>query len=111
MSFASYSLTPASNTTIAGQSIAEGTTNPGTVNLAIRQLMSDGRSLYDTVNALNLSGYAPLAAPVFTGQPTYSGRGAFMHHNNSGNLSGRIFVQASGGSTPSMSNGDILAEY
>lgn len=111
MSFASYSLTPASNTTIAGQSIAEGTTSPGTVNLAIRQLMSDGRTLYDQVSAINLSSYAGLASPAFTGQPTVDTRGAIIHHNNSANASGRIFVQASGAATPTMSNGDILLTY
>lgn len=111
MSFASYSLTPASNVTIGGQSIAEGTTSPGTLNLAVRQLMSDGRELSDDVAAINLSTYAPLAAPVFTGQPTYSGRGGFLHHNNASNASGKITVQASGGAVPTMSNGDILMEF
>lgn len=111
MSFASYSTSPGSNVTIAGQSIAEGSTNPGTINLAIRQLMADGRGLYDLVNAIDLSGYAGLNAPAFTGQPTISGRGAIMHHNNPANASGRIFVQASGSAAPSMSNGDWLAEW
>lgn len=111
MSFASYSLTPASNTTIAGQSIAEGTTAPGTVNLAIRELMADGRALYDQVNAINLASYAPLASPAFTGTPTVSGKGALLVHNNSANASGRIFVQASGSAAPTMANGDLLAEW
>ncbi|WPZ05483.1 hypothetical protein [Pelagerythrobacter marinus] len=111
MSFSDYSLTPSNNLTIDGQSIAEGTTSPGTINLAIRQLMSDGRELSDQVNAIDLSGYAPLSSPVFTGQPTYTGRGAFLHHNNSANLSGRLFVQAEGAAVPTMANGDILATY
>lgn len=111
MSFAAYSITPSANLNIGGQSIAEGTTNPGTVNLAIRQLMADGRELFNTVSAINLSGYAPLNAPVFTGQPTYSGRGALLHHNNAANASGRIFIQAAGGPIPAMSNGDWLLEY
>lgn len=111
MSFASYSLTPASNTTIAGASVAEGTTAPGTVNLAIRQLMSDGRALFDQVNAINLASYAPLASPAFTGQPTVSTKGAILHHNNSANASGRIFIQAAGSPAPTMSNGDFLCEY
>lgn len=36
-----YSTTPASNTTIAGLSIAEGATIPSTVNNALRQIMAD----------------------------------------------------------------------
>jgi|GEM_PF-1553969 len=111
MAFASYSLTPAANLSIGGQSIAEGTTAPGTVNLAIRQIMSDGRALSDTVGAINLASYAPLLAPVFTGQPTYTGRGAFLHHENAANVSGRVFIQAAAAAVPTMSNGDILLTF
>ena len=112
MSFSAYSLSPASNLTIAGQSVAENTTAPGTINLAIRQLMADGKELADAVDDIDLTNYATKAAAVFSGtQPTYTGRGAFLHHNNSGNASGRVFVQANGSALPSMSNGDILIEY
>ena len=49
---------------------------------------------------------------VFTGNPTFTGRGGYLYHNNAANTSGRVFVQASGGSTPSgMANGDMLLEY
>lgn len=111
MPFSSYSLTESANTTIAGQSIAEGTTSPGTINLAIRTLMADGKALANDVAAINLTTYAPLAGPAFTGQPTYSGRGALLHMNSSANLSGRVFVQSSSTATPSMSNGDILLTF
>lgn len=111
MSFASYSLTESSNTTIAGQSIAEGTTAPGTINLAIRTLMADGRELYDDVAAIDLSGYATLAGPAFTAQPTYSGRGGLLYHSNSANATGRVYVQASGAALPSLNNGDIILTY
>lgn len=110
MSFSDYSLTPGSNGTIAGINIAEDC-SPAGLNNAIRQLMSDGKELSNTVSNIDLSAYAPLNAPVFIGQPTYSGRGAVMHHNNAANTSGRIFVQAEGASTPTMSNGDWLAVY
>lgn len=73
--------------------------------------MSDGRALYDQVNAINLASYAPLASPAFTGTPTVSTKGAILHHNNSANSSGRIFVQASGSAAPTMANGDLLAEW
>lgn len=111
MSFASYSLTPASNITIGGQSIAEGSTAPGTLNLAVRQLMSDGKELADDVAAIDLTGYAVLAGPIFTGQPTYTGRGAFIHHNNSANASGRVYVQAEAAALPTLANGDIILTY
>lgn len=109
MAFSDYSATPASNTTIAGINIAEGCP-AGNINGAFRQLMADARAEHDA--APNLANYVLLdGTTAFTGQPTYSGRGGFLHHNNSANASGRIFIQASGGAAPSMSNGDILLEY
>lgn len=110
MSFSDYSLTPGSNTSIAGTNIAEDC-SPAGINDAIRQLMADGKELSDDVNDIGLSAYAPLNAPVFTGQPTYSGRGAFAHHANPANTSNREFVQATGAAVPSMSNGDKLFLY
>lgn len=110
MAFADYSLTPGSNGTIAGINIAEDC-SPAGLNNAIRQLMSDGKELSNTVSNIDLSAYAPLNAPVFTGQPTYSGRGGFIHHSNAANSGGRLFVQAEGAAIPTMSNGDILATF
>ena len=111
MAFASYSLTPAQNLTLAGFSIAEGTTAPNSVNNCFRQIMADGKALSDQFAGLNLAGYAPLNAPVFTGQPTYQGRGAFLHHANGANGSGRIFILAEGDALPALINGDLLATY
>ncbi len=110
MSFADYSTNPALNVTIGGKNVAEGCP-PGNINDAIRQLAADGKTLNNTVLAIDLSDYATLAGPAFTAQPTYSGRGGFIHHNNSANASGRIFIQASGSPAPTMANGDILMEY
>lgn len=111
MSFGSYSTTPSLNVTIAGQSMAEGTTSVPSINNAIRQLMADGKSLFDTVSSINLSGYATLNAPAFTGQPTYSGRGALIHFNSSANASGRVYVQSAAAALPTLSNGDQVWTY
>lgn len=111
MSFGSYSTTPSLNVTIAGQSMAEGTTSVPSINNAIRQLMADGKSLFDTVASIDLSGYATLNGPTFTGQPKYTGRGAFLHHNSAANTSGRIFITAEGAAQPSMSPGDFWFTY
>jgi len=110
MSFSDYSLTPGSNTTIAGINIAEDC-SPAGLNNAIRQIMADGKELSNTVSNIDLSAYAPLNAPVFIGQPTYSGRGGFIHHSNAANSSGRIFITAEGAAQPTMSNGDIWITY
>ena len=111
MSFSSYSLTPASNITLAGLSIAESSTSLASLNNCLRQLMADGKELSDTVVAIDLSTKADIASPAFTGQPTVSTRGAVLHHNNSSNASAKIFIQASGSAAPTMANGDILLEY
>lgn len=110
MPFSDYSATPASNTSIAGINIAEGC-SPANINNAFRQLMADARTFSD--NSPTASTFMAKAGGTFSGtQPTYTGRGAYLHHNNSAYTSARIFVQASGGSTPSgMLPGDILLEY
>lgn len=110
MSFSDYSLTPANNGTLGGLDVSEGC-SPANLNNGIRQLMTDGKELADEIAAFDLDSKANLNAPIFTGQPTYQNRGAFLHHNNSANTSGRIFVQAASASTPSMQNGDWLATF
>lgn len=110
MAVSDYSTTPASNTAISGINIDEGCA-PGGLNGALRQMMADVRVMYN--NLPSTAGYMPTAGGTFSGtQPIYTGRGAYTHWNSSSLTSGRIFLQASGGATPSgMSPGDILLEY
>lgn len=105
-----WSETPASNTTIDGTNIAEGCP-PGNINGAIRSLMAGVKTLSGTIPST--SSYMLKAAGTFSGtQPIYTGEGAFTHHQNAAYTSGKIWVQASGGSAPSgMASGDILLEY
>lgn len=110
MGFRDYSTTPGNNNSIGGTNVAENC-SPAGLNDVCRQLAADGRELADDVDAIDISGKADLNAPVFTGQPTYSGRGAFAHHANPANTSNREFVQATGAAVPSMSNGDKLFLY
>lgn len=109
MAVSDYSSTPASNTAISGINIAENC-SPANINNAIRQIMADVRVMYNDLP--DTSVLQTKAAAVFSGtQPTYDGRGAYLHHNNSANASGRVFIQASGGAAPTMANGDWLLEY
>lgn len=110
MAVTSYSATPGSNTSISGINIDEGCA-PGNVNGAFRQMMADVRVMYDGLPSL--AAYMPVAGGTFSGtQPIYTGRGAMLHNNNPAHTSGRVFVQASGGATPSgMASGDFLFEY
>lgn len=110
MAVSDYSTTPAANTAISGINVDENCP-PGGLNNAFRQLMADVRVMYD--NLPSVAGYMPVSGGTFSGtQPKYDGRGAYLHHNSASLTSGRIFVQASGGATPSgMAPGDLLLEY
>lgn len=110
MAVQDWATAPASNTSISGININEGC-GPSGINNAIRQVMADVRVMYD--NLPSTANLMPKAAGVFSGtQPTYTGRGCYLHHNSSAMSSGRIFLQAAGGATPSgMISGDILLEY
>lgn len=110
MSVSDWSATAANNTAIDGVNIAENCA-PGNLNNSARSIMAAVRVMYDDLP--DTSTLVTKAAAVFSGtQPTYTGRGAYTHWNSSSYASGRIFLQASGGATPSgMTSGDILLEY
>lgn len=106
--FSDFSTTPADNTAIGGIDIDENCT-PAGINNAIRELMAACKT-FDNGKA-DGSLYVLKSASVLSTNAIMTGRGAALHHNNPGNASGRIFVQAAGASAPSMSDGDILLEY
>lgn len=110
MAVTDYSTTPGSNTTISGINVAEGCA-PANINNAIRQMMADIRVMYDGLPVV--TGKVDAAGGVFSGtQPIYTGRGAYLHHNDSGNASGRVYLLPDGSANPtSPSNGDIVLFY
>lgn len=111
MAVTDWSITPASNVSLATFDLREGYTNVADFNGITRQIMADMKAFSLTVPVA--ADYVTKAGAVFSGtQPIYTGRGAYAHHNNPAFTSCRIFVQASGGGTPSgMAAGDLLAEY
>jgi len=108
MAVSNWSTTAAQNTAINGINIAEGC-HPGNLNNAIRQIMADVRVRFDGVGTSE--GYVTKSGGVFTTNPTYQGRGGYLHNNDPTSPGGRVFVQPLGGSVPAMSNGDLLIEY
>jgi hypothetical protein len=108
MAVPDWSTTAASNTTIDGINIAEGCP-AANMNGMGRAIMASVRVMYDAIPVT--SALMPKAGGIFTGAISYTARGGYVHFNDSSNTSGRIFVQASGGAAPSMSNGDLLLEY
>lgn len=108
MAVSDWSTIPANNVTIDGINIAENCPAQN-LNNAIRAMMSSIKVRFDTGG--DLSAYVLRSGGSFTTNPTYSGRGGYLHFNNSALTSGRIYVQPVGTAVPALSNGDILIEY
>lgn len=104
-----FSADPNSNGTIGGSNVAENCP-AANLNNALRYTAAVIRVMFDGLpNTANL---VTKAGGVFTDNPIFNGRGAFLYHNDSSLTSGRIFVQPAGGSAPAgMVNGDLLFEY
>ncbi|MCB4860798.1 hypothetical protein K7W03_14480 [Sphingobium sp. PNB] len=62
MAITDYSTTPADNTSVGGASIAEGSTPPGDVNNAIRQIMADIATALTDGTFIGGASYQPLDA-------------------------------------------------
>ena len=58
----------------------------------------------------DVSGKLNAAGGVFTGtQPIYTGRGAYLHHNDIANASGRVYFLPAGSANPaSPADGDCV---
>lgn len=114
VSVSDWSETPASNTTVDGNNIAENCT-PGALNNAIRSVMAGVKTFklaYDTL-ATTVGNAMPKAAGTFSGtQPKYDSEGAFLHHASSSNVSGKVSFLATGSTLPSSpANGDVVFFY
>lgn len=110
MSYLTWSTTASVNTTVNGVNIAEGCA-PGNLNNGLREVMAGVASLRDAVPSV--SGLMPASGGTFSGtQPRYTGRGAYLHHNDSANASGRVYLLPTGSANPaSPANGDIVLFY
>ena len=107
MSYTTWSTTASANVTVNGVNIAENCP-PANLNNAIREVMAGVASLRDAVPST--ATLMPQAGGTFSGtQPVYSGRGAYLHHNSSANLSGRVYFLPTGSALPSSpANGDCV---
>ena len=111
MSFGSYSTTPASNVSINGINIAENCP-AANINNALRQIAADGRSLYDTVNGLGVTGYMPITGGAFTGSISRSSSGGYWYFNSSSLVGGAVYVQPVSSALPtSPAEGTVVFQY
>jgi hypothetical protein len=91
MSFGSYSTTPASNISINGINIAENCP-ASNVNDCLRQFAADGRELYNTVVAIDVSTRLSTTGGTMTGNITRSGGGSHLYHGHPF-AGGAVYVQ------------------
>ena len=110
MSFGSYSTTPASNVSINGINIAENCPAPN-VNDALRQICADGRELYNTVVAIDVSSYLPLAGGTMTGNISRSGAGSHLYYASNTLISGAVHVQPAASALPTPAEGVMVFIY
>jgi hypothetical protein len=101
---------PALNVSIDGVNIGEGCP-PANVNDMGRRIMAATRVMYDNLPVV--TGKVNASAGVFSGtQPIYTGRGAYLHANDSANASGRVYYLVDGSPNPaSPANGDVVFFY
>ena len=111
MAVSDYSTDPNQNNTISGINIGEGMP-PANVNNAMRQMMADTKGLLDN-DIPTTDDLMPKDGGTFEGtQPLYDGEGAFLHHAQATNSSGRVFILPVGTDNPSSPlNGDIVFFY
>lgn len=110
MAFSAYSTLPSANVSINGVNVAENCA-AGNVNDAIRQLMADGRTLHNTVAAINVSSYLPLAGGTVTGNITRSGAGAHRYNAAGSLTSGATYYLPTGSARPSPAEGVVVFYY
>jgi hypothetical protein len=78
----------------------------------IRQIAADGRSLYDTVNGLGVTGYMPITGGAFTGSISRSSSGGYWYFNSSSLVGGAVYVQPVSSALPtSPAEGTVVFQY
>ena len=110
MSFGNYSTTPASNVSCNGINIAENCP-AANVNDVLRQLMADGRELYNTVSSISVSGYMPTTGGAFSGGIWQAGAGAYLFFASSALGRGAVYVQPLSQALPTPAEGIVVLQY
>lgn len=109
--FATYSTTPALNISIGGINSDENCPAEN-VNDICRQIVAEGRQLYDIVAAIDVSSYMPKAGGAFTGDITRNSSGGYLYHVNSAQSGGKLYTQLSSDALPtSPAEGTVVFQY
>lgn len=109
--FATYSTTPALNTSIRTINAAENCPAANQNDLA-RAICAEGRELYDLVAAIDTSTLMPKSGGAFTGSITRSTAGSYLYWNSSALAGGAMYVQLTTDALPSSpAEGTIVFQY
>lgn len=108
--FATYSTTASVNTTIGGLNIDENCPAANVNNVA-RQIVAEGRQLYDIVAGISVASYMPLAGGTFTGNVLQSGAGAYRYNASSSLTSGATYFLPTGSARPAPAEGVVVFYY
>jgi hypothetical protein len=109
--FATYSTTPALNVSIGGVDSDEDCA-AANINNICRQIVAEGRQLYDIVAAIDVSSYMPKAGGAFTGDITRNSFGGYLYHANSAQSGGKVYTQVSSDPLPtSPAEGTVVFQY
>lgn len=103
-----FSTNPDANTTIGGVNIAEGC-SPAGLNNVERYLAATIRVAWDAIPAAGT--YMPLTGGAFTGEITRQGKGAYLHHANSAQSNGLLYIVPEGTARPAAAEGTVVFYY
>lgn len=108
MAVQDWSTNPAANVAIDGVNIAEGCP-PANMNDMGRRIMASVRVMYNGLP--NTDTLMPKAGAPFTGNPTFNGRGGYVHHANSAFTDGRLHLLPEGSARPTPAEGVMVFYY
>ena len=109
--FSAFSTTASANVTLNGINIAENCA-AANVNNALREILAEGKQLSDTVAAINVTSYMPLAGGAFTGNVTRNGAGGYWYHANSAQAAAPVYTQLASAALPSSPvEGTVVLQY
>ena len=107
--FASYSTTPASNTSVGGINIAENCP-AANINNALRAIMADAAAEHAALP--DVTTLVPKSGAVFTTNPTLTSSGGYLHNANAAQIGGTVSVLPTGTALPaSPAEGDFVFFY
>lgn len=104
-----FSTTPSANSTIGGFSVADGSTNTGSINDMLRYMAAVMRDSYDRIPGAG--SFLPSTGGTVSGDILRATRGAYLHHAGAAQTDGRVIFLPEGSARPAGSEGLLVFYY